>query len=65
MTLEHLLSNDFDLFRQSYIFGQEGYFVSGDIAQLVHLPLIDNKMDREEYVCAYSLWSFLTKKNYS
>ncbi len=63
--LEHLLSNDFDLFRQSYIFGQEGYYVSGDFAQLVHLPLIDNKMDREEYVCAYSLWSFLTKKNYS
>lgn len=63
--LEYLLSNDFNFFRHSYIFGQETYYYDGDVAQLVQLPFLDNQMDRGEYVCAYSLWSFLTKNDYS
>ena len=63
--LEHLLSNDFNLFRQSYIFGQDGYLLDGAWAQLVDLPVIDIMMDREKYTCAYSMWSFLTKNAYS
>jgi len=63
--LEHLLSNDFNLFRRSYIFACEAYNPGGVVAQLVDLPFIDIKMDREEFTCAYSLWAFLTKNDYS
>lgn len=63
--LEHLLSNDFNLFRRSYIFGCDAYSPGGALAQLVDLPVIDIMMDRGQYTCAYSMWTFLTKNNYS
>ena len=60
--LDHLLSEEFNLFYKMYILGPEIYIVNGGPAQLHHLPSLEIKMDRGEYACPYSLWAFLKNK---